>query len=54
MTLTGWPLREFLRPVPESKIGAVRTANARYLNLRPNTPFIAAIGVEHVGKEQAC
>lgn len=38
VTLTGWRLREFLRLFRENKIGAVRTANARYLNLRPSSP----------------
>jgi len=32
-------------------IGAVRTANARYLNLRPEAPFVGAIAIELVGKD---
>jgi hypothetical protein len=48
VTFTGWRLREFLRLFRESKVGAVRTANARYLNLRPDAPFVAEIKIAPV------
>lgn len=48
VTLTGWRLREFLRLFRESKVGAVRTANARYANLRPDAPFVAEIKITPV------
>ena len=48
VTLAGWRLREFLRLFRESKVGAVRTANARYLNLRPDAPFVAEIKIAAV------
>lgn len=52
VTLTGWRLRDFLRLLRESKIGAVRTANARYLNLRHDLPFVSEIKIAEVKAQE--
>ena len=43
VSLTAWPLRNFLRLLRDDKVAAVKTGPARYADLRRDLPFVAEI-----------
>ena len=49
VTLSEWRLRDFLHPLRDGKVAAVKTGHARYANLRTDLPFIAEIKIEPAG-----
>lgn len=52
VTLSGWRLRDFLRLLRDGKAAAVKTVNARYLNLHPDAPFVAEIKIAAVKTQE--